>query len=137
MRWRTGGRCARPAVAVMAVALGVACAAGEPVEEAVQLPVLLTTDLPFAYPPELYIQRIEGDVALFLYVDSLGLVVRDSTRVSEPSAHAAFDSSAVAGAEFLQFRPAQRGEQRLGHSVILPVQFRVPKDTASPDTTSR
>lgn len=135
-RW-PGGIVARHTVALLVMALGVACTAGEPVDEGVQLPQLLTTDLPFAYPPELYIQRIEGDVALQLYVDSAGLVVKDSTRVTEPSAHPAFDASAIAGAEYLMFRPAQRGEQRIGHTIILPVQFRVPKDTTVRDTTSR
>lgn len=137
MRWWPGGIVARRSVALVVMALGAACAAGEPADEALQLPQLLTTDLPFAYPPELYLQRIEGDVALHLYIDSLGLAVPESTRVAEPSAHAAFDASAIAGAEFLMFRPAQRGEKRLGHAIILPVQFRVPKDTTTPDTTSR
>jgi TonB family protein len=101
------------------------------------LPVLLTTDLPFAYPSDLYQARIEGDVALHLHVDSLGLVVPDSTRIAEPAAHAAFDSSAIAGAAFLSFRPAQRGERRVGHSIVLPVQFRVPRDSVAADTSAR
>lgn len=100
--------------------------------------MLLTTDLPFRYPPELLTAAMEGDVALRLYVDSLGLVVPESTRVVEPSDSPAFDSAAVAGAPFLQFRPAQRGASRLGHAVVLPVRFRLPRaDSGARDTTTR
>jgi TonB family protein len=115
--------------------IGAACASGEPASGELTLPVLLTADLPFAYPTDLYQQRIEGEVGLHLFVDSLGLVVPESTRVVEPSAHAAFDSSAVAGAIFLSFRPAERGGSRVGHPVVLPVQFRVPRDSTAADTS--
>ena len=105
--------------------LVVAC--GEsPAVEADEQAVLLSTDLPFRYPPELMSERVEGDVGLRLFVDSLGLVVVDSTRVAEPSSHPAFDSAAVAGAPYLQFRPARRGAARVGQMVLLPVRFRLP-----------
>jgi hypothetical protein len=51
-------------------------------------PLLLTRDLPFVYPPALYAARVEGDVALRLFVDSLGLVVQESTSVAERSGRA-------------------------------------------------
>ena len=61
-------------------------------------PQLLSKELPFLYPPALFAARVEGDVGLRLYIDSLGLVVQESTTVVEPSAHSEFDSAAVAGA---------------------------------------
>jgi TonB family protein len=132
-----GFRIRRSSLTILCAMLGIgaACASEEAASDELTLPVLLTTDLPFAYPPDLYEQRIEGEVGLHLYVDSLGLVVPESTRVVEPSAHAAFDSSAVAGAIFLSFRPAERSGSRVGHTVVLPVQFRVPRDSTAADTS--
>ena len=89
-------------------------------------PALLTKELPFVYPPALYAAGIEGDVALRLFIDSLGLVVRESTSVAEPSSHAEFDSAAVAGSPYLEFQPASAGGARVGKTVVLPVKFRLP-----------
>lgn len=89
-------------------------------------PELLTKELPFAYPPALFAAGIEGDVGLRLFVDSLGLVVQESTTVVEPSGHAEFDSAAVAGAPYLEFQPARSEGARVGRTVVLPVKFRVP-----------
>lgn len=89
-------------------------------------PELLTKELPFVYPPALFSAGIEGDVGLRLFVDSLGLVVQESTTVVEPSGHAEFDSAAVAGAPYLEFQPARSEGARVGRTVVLPVKFRVP-----------
>jgi len=94
-------------------------------------PMLLSKELPFAYPPALYAAKVEGDVGLRLFIDSLGLVVQESTTVVEPSAHAEFDSAAVAGAPFLQFQPARSGGSRIGKTVVLPVKFRLPAAAGS------
>jgi TonB family protein len=95
-------------------------------QDPVELPALLTTELPFRYPLALYVLGIPGDVTLQLFIDSIGLVVPDSVRVAEPSKYPAFDSSAVAGAPRLIFRPARRGERRIPYTVLFPVKFRVP-----------
>jgi TonB family protein len=98
-------------------------------------PALLTRELPFVYPPALYEAGVEGDVALRLYIDSLGLVVHESTTVAEPSGHAEFDSAAVAGAPYLEFQPARSEGARIGKTVVLPVKFRRPSaDSARRDT---
>ena len=112
----------------------VACAA--PSDDAASSdPVLLTKELPFVYPPALYASGVEGDVALRLYVDSLGLVVTESTTVAEPSTHAEFDSAALAGAPYLEFQPARNEGSRIGKVVVLPVKFRRPQsDSLRPDT---
>ena len=89
-------------------------------------PMLLSKELPFAYPPALFAAKVEGDVGLRLFIDSLGLVVQESTTVVEPSAHAEFDAAAVAGAPFLEFQPARSGGSRIGKTVVLPVKFRLP-----------
>ena len=89
-------------------------------------PELLTKELPFVYPPALYSAGIEGEVGLRLFIDSLGLVVRESTSIAEPSTHAEFDSAAVAGSLYLEFQPASVGGSRVGKAVVLPVKFRLP-----------
>ena len=100
-------------------------------------PTLLTRDLPFVYPPALYAARVEGDVGLRLYIDSLGLVVQESTSVVEPSGHAEFDSAAVRGAPYLEFQPASAGKSRIGKTVVLPVKFRLPAaDSTRRDTST-
>lgn len=119
---------------VLAVVSLAAC--GEQSEDpSTSDPVLLTRELPFVYPPSLYAARVEGDVALRLYIDSLGLVVQESTTVVEPSSHAEFDSAAVAGAPYLEFQPARNDGARTGKTVVLPVKFRLPSaDSLRPDT---
>ncbi len=97
-----------------------------PADSASGDPMLLSKELPFAYPPALFAARVEGDVGLRLFIDSLGLVVQESTTVVEPSAHPEFDSAAVAGAPFLEFQPARSGGSRIGKTVVLPVKFRLP-----------
>ena len=100
-------------------------------------PSLLTRDLPFVYPPALYAAGVEGDVALRLFVDSLGLVVTESTSVAEPSAHAEFDSAAVVGAPYLEFQPAVVRGARVGKAVVLPVKFRLPSSSPPADSQRR
>lgn len=120
-------------LAVMLVLAAAACR--EPVDEAdTSDPALLTRDPPFVYPPALYAARVEGDVGLRLFVDSLGLVVPESTSVAEPSGRAEFDSAAVVGAPYLEFQPARDGGARVGRTVLLPVKFRVPPDSQRADT---
>lgn len=109
----------------MILALVASCAAPAG-DEADSDPVLLTRELPFVYPPALYEAGVEGDVALRLFIDSLGLVVPDSTSVAEPSGRAEFDSAAIAGAPYLEFQPARQDGSRIGKVVVLPVKFRRP-----------
>lgn len=125
----------RPIVALLiAVVTATSCRdAGEGTTGSAD-PTLLTRDLPFVYPPALYASRVEGDVGLHLFIDSLGLVVTESTTIAEPSGHAEFDSAAVAGAPYLEFQPARDGRSRVGKAVLLPVKFRIPADSQRRDT---
>jgi TonB family protein len=103
----------------------------------VDLPVLLTTELPFRYPPALFMLRVQGDVTLRLFIDSLGAVVAESTQVAEHATEAAFDTAALEGAPRLVFRPARRGGRHVGSAVLFPIKFRVPGAPPLPEDTMR
>lgn len=99
------------------------------------LPALLTNELPFHYPPGLYLSQIQDDVVLRIHVDGEGNVVPESTVVTGPSQHPEFDSSAVAGASRLRFRPAMTRGKPVPLTVLFPVKFRVPHAPAMPSDT--
>jgi TonB family protein len=88
------------------------------------VPVAINGESPFQYPPELYDQGVEGEVRLRLYVDALGRVRPESTRVASSSGTPALDSAAVAGSVLLRFAPAHRGGQPVGMAFYQPVIFR-------------
>jgi len=90
------------------------------------LPQLLSDAVPFRYPPELYEQRIEGDVTLRIHVDTSGAVVAESVRVAETSGNALFDAAAMQGAPALLFRPARLDGRPVALTVLFPVKFRLP-----------
>lgn len=89
-----------------------------------EAPVALNPDVPIAYPPALYEQKVEADVVLRLFVDSTGKLVPESTRVAEPSGYAALDSAAVNGAAALRFAPAKRHGVAVATAFLQPVEFR-------------
>lgn len=111
---------------MLAAVVAMAACRDAPGDEGASDPTLLTRELPFVYPPALYAAGVQGDVGLRLFIDSLGLVVQESTSVVEPSTHAEFDSAAMAGAPYLEFQPAVVGGARVGKTVVLPVKFRLP-----------
>lgn len=106
-------------------------------EERIEPPALLSTSLPFRYPPALFHAQTHGEVTLRLHVDSLGRVVPESTRIAEHAKHTAFDSAALEGASQLVFRPARRGNRPIGHTVLFPIRFRVPGAVPSARDTTR
>ncbi|MGH7519966.1 MAG: energy transducer TonB [Gemmatimonadales bacterium] len=89
-----------------------------------EAPVALNPDMPIAYPPALFEQRVEGDVTLRLFVDSTGKLVPESTRVAEESGYPALDSAALAGAPALRFAPAKRHGVPVATAFLQPVEFR-------------
>jgi TonB family protein len=99
------------------------------------LPALRVDSLPFRYPPALYIEGVQDNVTLRLYVDEFGRPVPESTRVEEHAKHAAFDSSAMEGAKDLVFRPAYRGGKAIPYPVFFPIRFRVPNGPPLPGDT--
>jgi len=100
---------------------GQSQAAPPPESEA---PVALNPDVPIAYPPALFDQKVEGDVTLRLFVDSTGKLVPESTRVAEPSGYPALDSAALAGSATLRFAPAKRHGVAVATAFLQPVEFR-------------
>jgi TonB family protein len=95
-------------------------------------PQMLNDELPFRYPVPLYLQKVQGNVTLRLFVDATGTVLPDSTRIEEPSGHAAFDRAALVGAGALRFRPARRRGTPIAVSLLFPVHFRHPEGVTSP-----
>lgn len=87
-------------------------------------PVALNPDVPIAYPPALFEQKVEGDVTLRLYVDSTGRLIPESSRVAEPSGYPALDSAALAGSAGLRFAPAKRHGIAVATVFHQPVEFR-------------
>ncbi len=96
-----------------------------------ELPHMLNSEPPFRYPLDEYKRKAEGNVLLRLYVDSLGRVVTDSTRISESSGVAALDAAAVAGSSKLRFKPARRRGVAIAVMMTFPVLFRHPEGTST------
>ena len=90
-------------------------------------PRMTNPDPPFRYPSALYARKVQGNVTLRLWVDSVGTVLPESTRVAEPSGYPALDSSAVAGSEKLRFAPSLREGIPVGAAILFPVYFRHPE----------
>ena len=101
-----------------------------------ELPQMLNEALPFQYPVVEYMRQIQGNVLLRLFVDSLGVIVADSTRIEQPSGVSALDSAALAGAPRLRFRPARRGGSAIAVAMLFPVHFRHPGAPPLPDEFS-
>lgn len=98
------------------------------------VPVAINGESPFQYPPELYDQGVEGEVRLRLYVDALGHVHPESTRVASSSGTSALDSAAIAGAALLRFAPAHRNGEPVGIAFLQPVIFRRRAPSSAPPT---
>jgi len=86
---------------------------------------------PIPYPAELFSARVEGEVMLYLWVDSTGAVIRDSTRVAESSGQAAFDAAALQAAPTLRFEPARRGDTLVAAPIQVPIHFTLPDTVRS------
>ena len=134
-----------PALAALVLAAG-ACIDKDSAQAAVRslqsrrpepdtLPAMRNAELPFAYPPALYAQRVQGNVTLRIHIDSLGLVRPESTSVAESSGYPALDSAAVTGSRDLRFRPAMFGSRPGAVSILFPVFFRHPQGTPLPGDT--
>ena len=98
--------------------------------EGFQPPVATTPPPPFAYPPALYADGVEGTVILRLFVDEAGQVVPDSTTIAEGSGYPELDSAALAGVQELRFAPALQDGVPVGTLFLQPVHFRQPDDAS-------
>jgi protein TonB len=89
---------------------------------------------PIPYPPELFTQGVEGEVMLYLVIDSSGAVVRDSVRVATSSGYPAFDAAAMVAAPSLRFSPARRGDTAVSAPLQVPIRFLLPDSAQPPET---
>jgi len=99
------------------------------------LPAMQNRELPFKYPPELYTQKVQGNVTLRIHIDTSGRVQPESTTVVQTSGYPALDSAAVSGARALHFKPAITKGAPLAISVLFPVYFRHPEAPPLPGDT--
>jgi TonB family protein len=99
------------------------------------LPVMANAELPFRYPTALYERKVQGNVTLRLFIDSLGEVHPESTTVVESSGYPPLDSAAVVGSRELHFRPATARGTPVPVSVLFPVFFRHPEAAPLPGDT--
>lgn len=106
------------------------CGGSTPPDEPLTPAVLIPGQPAIPYPPTLFSQGIEGEVLLYLVVDSSGTVVRDSSRIAKSSGHSAFDAAALDAAAGLRFTPAERKGVRVSAPIQVPIQFTIP-DSAS------
>jgi len=101
------------------------------------MPGMLNETSPFKYPPDLYTRRVQGNVTLRIFIDSLGTVRADSTSVETSSGYPGLDSSAIKGSEQLRFTPAMTGGRPIAVSILQPVFFRHPDAPPLPSDSAR
>jgi periplasmic protein TonB len=97
-----------------------------------QLPVMQNTKVPFHYPDALIASGARDSVVLRIFIDSLGAVRPESTRLEHPSRYPALDTAALVGAKDLVFTPAKRQGHPMAVSIKLPVQFNPPPPLPKP-----
>lgn len=91
-----------------------------------QLPVMQNTKVPFHYPDALVSTGAKDSVVLRIFIDTLGAVRPESTRLETKSHYPALDTAALAGAKDLVFSPARKQGHAMAVSIKLPVQFNPP-----------
>jgi TonB family protein len=96
------------------------------------IPVMRNAQLPFRYPSVLYAQKVQGNVTLRIFIDSLGAVHPESTIVVESSGYPALDSAAIKGSRELSFTPARKRDAPVAVTVLYPVYFRHPEAAPLP-----
>ena len=115
------------AVTVLGLALA-ACGGdeprGAPAGQRNEMPVAINAESPFQYPADLFDAGVEGEVRLRLFVDAMGRVVPESTRVSSSSGTPGLDSAALRGAAELRFAPGTRDGEPVATTFYQPVVFR-------------
>ena len=91
-----------------------------------QLPVMQNTKVPFHYPDALVSTGAKDSVVLRIFIDTLGAVRPESTRLESKSHYPALDTAALAGVKDLVFSPARKQGRPMAVSIKLPVQFNPP-----------
>jgi len=125
----------RPAAAFALVATacgGSAAPSNSAAAPAEEPPVALNAEPAVQYPPDLYDQRVEGDVVLRLFADSTGRLAPESTRVVESSGFPPLDSAAVQGVARLRYASARRHGLPVATTFLQTMEFRRPRGAAAP-----
>ena len=110
----------------MVLLLGAACQHRQEYDPELIPAALVSGQASIPYPPELFARRLEGEVMLYLVIDSSGRAVRDSTRIVKSSGEAAFDAAALEAAPALRFTPARRGTVPVTAPIQIPIRFTLP-----------
>lgn len=111
---------------LVGTALLAACASS-PASEASLTPAIPIPGQPsIPYPEELFNSGVEGEVLLYLVVDSAGHVLRDSTRIAKSSGKTEFDAAALDAAPGLRFTPAEKNGERVMSPIQVPIRFSIP-----------
>ncbi len=111
------------------VLAALACSRETPPYAELTPAVRIADRIEIPYPPELFAQRIEGQVMLYLFVDSTGAIVNDSTRIATSSGQSAFDAAALEAAPHLRFTPAHLGAVPVAAPIQVPIIFTLPDTT--------
>ncbi|MEP6591927.1 MAG: TonB family protein [Gemmatimonadota bacterium] len=122
---------------LLGAVVATACSRTPPPETPITpaVPVPGQSDIP--YPAELFNRRIQGEVMLYLVVDTAGTVIRDSTRIATSSGQAAFDAAALQAAQGLRFTPAHRGDTLVVAPIRVPIRFTLPDSLLSSKDTGQ
>jgi protein TonB len=113
-------------LALLLALAATACGGDDPMPGEFTPAVSLDSMPPIPYPADLFEQRVEGEVMLYLVIDSSGYVVRDSTRIETSSGRPAFDAAALEAAPALRFAPARRGDTAVTAPLQVPIRFTLP-----------
>ncbi|MEO5798029.1 MAG: energy transducer TonB [Gemmatimonadales bacterium] len=114
----------------------VGCSRKPPAQEPVTPAVPIAGQPEIPYPSELFNRRIQGEVMLYVVVDTTGTVIRDSTRIATSSGQAAFDAAALTAAQSLRFTPAQQSGKPVVAPIQVPIRFTLPDSLLSPKDSS-
>lgn len=114
-------------------AITIAADPPAPVPRRDEPPVPLNSTSPVLYPEAPLNQRLGGTVVLRLFIDTAGVVARESTEVQESSGYPALDSAALAGVPRLRYAPALRAGSPVATRFLQPITFRAPSSAGGAD----
>ena len=118
----------------LSLLLVAACSSEAPVAGEFHPDVPIEGQDPIPYPTELFSQGVQGEVMLYLVVDSTGTVIRDSTRIEKSSGQSGFDAAALQAVPTLRFTPARRGDTAVVAPIQVPIHFTLPDSLRDPGT---
>ncbi len=98
-------------------------------------PVLVSEEIPFAYPEDAWHRGVGGETLLRIHISSSGAI--DSVTLATSSGDAELDSASVAGAWRLRYRPARHGDAPVAVWALLPVQYPMPRAAHTRDMEPR